>query len=1651
MIRFLKVHQNLSKRVMAMMLSVLLLFAVVPFGASAGVTLFGESYSLTNILSNSWSASNNNGAWRAEYTTSNLEGVYAPMTVVADTEGSFSLNGIHGAQPAAYLSEGGLVLLANMWGSVSYWEMSAAAFVAPEDYEYRLNASIKVGHNDAFTAGNEGHVYVTKNGVKIWPTNEDYAVVNQDTVFTIKDLDVQLAKNDVVRIEAYGATIGATDRTNNGSWLNHVWVDATMTQIVAKDLNATYVTEGKSTAYDVLNTAWVEGAAVGSIAWEDYNWQADYTSANKAEGEWTQMVLTATEGSFSHNGTNLSQPSTFTQDGAVVLLANQWGSAGWWDKSGVSYVCTEAGSYLLSCDSIKPGSVYAFMNGNEGRLVLKKNGVKIWPADADYAVVDRTTSPVFETLNIDLQVGDVLRFEGYGAAVGATDYTNCDWASHIALNPAIEKIVDVSYKTPDVLKLNASAPAILDAAWKGSAETALNWGAQSWVAQYSSANTGGWTNMVRAKDTYGSIGFGHSATIGSQPCLDIMDGKVNLSSNQWGSTGWWDKAGLAFTAPVDGVYYVTCPTIKPAKDVNFANDGHEGRVVLTKNDVKVWPTNAEFASVTKDNIPEFAPMAIEMKKGDVLRFETVSALIGAADLDNGGNYYNNGISMDPDITLFGASVEYTMAPTLISGNTDLLTGVQPEVATFRDGEMITDTYYNMVNPENLTDRNANTSSTSDFNMGAISDAAQTLIFEFNGEAVVKQLQMLASNIIKYEVYVGDDMENLFNSEYLLYAYNNEGGTRSQIFTVNGYLKAGYVGIKITDCNSYPSISEIVATGYLLGDADGDKALTATDLVQIRGALLKDIVYKDTLDATENGKLNIKDLIRLKKMILDASAGVSSMVGIAQKPADLWVDPESVSATGYAAPVWMRDLEMYTEATHADGFATQDDIDTWGKYYDLVLGTWSNNIDTFKAAGKTAGSYFDPYHVYNRTDLAVKDANGYCLSDYMPNDSLYITCHRSDVVLDWAKEYVQNCLNFGAQGMFLDDIRAAYWAIPDKYQDYYAEYCTSTDHNHVSTGVNSHALVNSTVKELYKQIKTNNRDNYVILNGGDFSALRQDYELSYANIIKYSDAAMSEHYLYGSDGNRWLSPEWMIEYGSRFFNQGIENGKKHLVLTYSYDQMSSNDKIIEAVRNTLAFCRLYDFAWSDYNVLRTTSLPTSALKEIYGMKTGAAGKLGTYFGKVVDSVSGKALSGVTVSAGNVSVTTDANGKFTITPPVNQYTFTFTKDGYTSSVGTASGVYKEYTMKANGGNVYYVAPNGDNKNDGKSADKAFKSLNYADAYGLLKAGDTVVVAEGTYNLPNQTTYNTDGVTYVAKGDVTLRIKKGNGQGMVIGGENIVFDGFAIEGSSIGVGGLMTINGEGVEIQNCTFRDTAYYTAQNRLTAEAAVKINANSVNFHNNIFAGDIFANAALLVNGVAVNVYNNTFDGDICIGGNTATAILFGANAVNLSVYNNIFVEYDNAYVGYNANLGWFNTNVFSNIANSTDAYRTAGDKVADDVNFMGRANGDYALKRNSVAVNAGTNSDLSFRGESADIGAVESNFSNNYVAVTSNGAVYRTFADKVVVVNSSAATAATVTVPTGRAGVVLKEFLGANQWTADASGNVTVTVPAGASIILQAK
>ncbi|MBR7070679.1 MAG: carboxypeptidase regulatory-like domain-containing protein [Clostridia bacterium] len=785
-----------------------------------------------------------------------------------------------------------------------------------------------------------------------------------------------------------------------------------------------------------------------------------------------------------------------------------------------------------------------------------------------------------------------------------------------------------------------------------------------------------------------------------------------------------------------------------------------------------------------------------------------------------------------------------------------------------------------------------------------------------------------------------------------------------------------------------------------------------------------------------------------------SSEVNPVTKIAAKPEKPWQDPSNDGQFGAAAPEWLRDAEMYIEANYNDMFLTSADYETWGQYFDLCLGTWSGDVEKFENAGMVSGSYFDPYHVYNHEELAIVDTNGNGVrSDYASDtgNPLYLVCHNSDKVLDWAKEYVDNCIGFGANGMFYDDIRMPYNQLRDT-----AQTCNSTKHKHVLEGSISHNFIQSTVKELYKHVKIKNPNYFVALNGGVPMASPETEDFALESLWKYSDALMWEHFLYDANGKRWIMPGALKQAAERL-SAGIKEGKAELILSYSYDKMDA-EKALRAVQETLVFCRLYDLAWSDYAAFyANTSISDDVKKRIYSVKTGPAGSMGTYFGTVVEEGSNAPIAGVTVSADSVSTVTDANGNFRITMPVNRYNVSLSKEGYTATEAVVKGYQCQLTMKKESGTIYYVSNFGSNDNDGLTPKKPFKSLNYAEATGKLQPGDTVVVMEGIYKVPEQTVYTAKGtaekpINYVAKGEVVIRIKGGKGNGIVLNGDYTSFNGFTFEGSEQGIDGLVYAGGEGVELKKCLFRDTAYYTEKDRKNAKAAVTLAGKNCSFHHNILAGDLFADTAVSVQGENVTVVNNTFDGSFCVDGQTATAVTFEKGCKNLTVKSNIFTNFDQVYAGYSANLGTFEGNIFSKIKGDTTGYTAPNDRKQDDLRFMYAPFGDYGLKSDSIAVNSGVDTGFAFRGEAPDVGAKESKYSaKGYDAVTDeNGCIYRVFADSVVIMNLSQ-TDYTVTVPTGRAGVQVKNAVTDEIFRADGAGNLHVMVEQGSSVILQAR
>lgn len=1222
-----------------------------------------------------------------------------------------------------------------------------------------------------------------------------------------------------------------------------------------------------------------------------------------------------------------------------------------------------------------------------------------------------------------------------------------------------------------VTSLAQTKPAVTDStsayynlkqAWEQNKDTPyeLDWSEYSWKAEYTNANLGGFFQpMVYVSEVSDGAdsSFGYKDLFGAQPCLFGKDNGVILLANQWGDDYWYDIAAVSFTCQRDGKYLLTCPIIRAGYSDSLT-DGHEGRLSLTKNGKRIWPLDKAFASVTQENSPEFEEMVLELKKGDIIRFQGYGGIIG-----NGGTYNNsywqNHIYLTPAIQPVYTSVEESEDNSLFSSAAqNLIFGELPLISYYRMNEQSDATDYSWSDMNHLTDEDVDTSSQSSFLSQSEFDY-QTLTYEISEEATVQQIQLIFESsprlsLFQYELYLSDDYDNLYSLENMIGMYKaNDASLKNHLFTLNTPMKGDFLGLKITGAiGQSVSLSEFSVLGQQIGDLDRDHQVAATDVVVLRKDLVTDKTFYPAADINGDGKLNIKDVIRMKKDLIERDTAVNPEVNIPEKPQKEWVLPETEHPYGAAAPEWLRNAEMFCEASQQQMFATGG-YSNWAPYFDLCIGAWSQDVDILNANGPKAGSYFDPYHVYNNEEIAIIDKNGVGVqSDYASDrgDPLYLICQNSDKGMDYMRAYVENCLGFGAKGMFYDDTRMPYIPLREN-----AQTCYSTQHNHVVEGDISTNYINRTIRSLYRLVKERDKDFFVVLNGGTPIPHNQTAEYETENIWKHCDAIMWENFLYDSLTTRWVKPDLLKSAGTRLYD-GVQQGKTALLLSYSFHNMTA-ERATAAALDTIAYCRLYDVMWSDYASLYASSVPKSTVRRLYNIKTGPAGSLGTYYGRVVDRDSGAPISGVNVSCGSVSTVTDANGNYRITMPVNEYTVTLKKNGYTTTTGKVSGTSKDFTMAKADGTVYYVSPNGSNYNNGKTKSSAFRSLNYAEASGLLQPGDTVVVCEGTYELPNQTLYSTSGtaeqpITYYADGDVTLRFKKGVGTGLILAGDYTSFDGFALEGSVTGVGGLVRVEGRGVEMKNCTFRDTAYYTVGNIRPIEAAVMLNGQDAFFHHNVLGQNLYGKSALVVGANGVKVYNNTFDGAIIGKNRVETAVSLGEGVQGFELKNNLFVDFEAVFDTVSNQEYSATHNLCSKVSNTTGLSEENANSTTQDLMFMYRPNGDYALKKASAAVNSGADLGFAYRGEMPDIGAKESKYWNEgYDPVSrSNGVTFRVFADTVVVMNPETSNKQ-VGIVLGRAGVKLYDAITDKVYMSDASGNLFVNIAAETSLILQAR
>jgi len=174
--------------------------------------------------------------------------------------------------------------------------------------------------------------------------------------------------------------------------------------------------------------------------------------------------------------------------------------------------------------------------------------------------------------------------------------------------------------------------------------------------------------------------------------------------------------------------------------------------------------------------------------------------------------------------------------------------------------------------------------------------------------------------------------------------------------------------------------------------------------------------------------------------------------------------------------------------------------------------------------------------------------------------------------------------------------------------------------------------------------------------------------------------------------------------------------------------------------------------------------------------------GSYFANVAKGASARDAftycltdAATDVSCNSVTVTIFGVGQATTPPPTT-----------TPPATTAS-----YTCLRN----WYVSQNGSEKNAGTATTVPWLTLQHADQSGLLKAGDCVNVAPGTYPITATQSLNNGGNANTATGYVVYRSTTPNGAKIVaaavdmenmiqIAGNYLIFDGFEVDGGNAGL---------------------------------------------------------------------------------------------------------------------------------------------------------------------------------------------------------------------------------------------------------------------------
>lgn len=298
------------------------------------------------------------------------------------------------------------------------------------------------------------------------------------------------------------------------------------------------------------------------------------------------------------------------------------------------------------------------------------------------------------------------------------------------------------------------------------------------------------------------------------------------------------------------------------------------------------------------------------------------------------------------------------------------------------------------------------------------------------------------------------------------------------------------------------------------------------------------------------------------------------------------------------------------------------------------------------------------------------------------------------------------------------------------------------------------------------------------------------------------------------------------------------------------------------------------------------------------------------------------------------------------------------------------------------TYYVRPDGSDDNDGLSPQTAFRTP-FRAVDGLL-AGDVVYVAPGRYPVPPAAPTeprptevvdirNVEGtaaqpvmviadssgaMTNSNPGDVVIDGAEGSIGIRLTRSTHVIVDGFLIVGARGN-------NGAGVQVRSNSHNVTVRHCVITGGADGVRVENSTDPLIFNNLIYDN---ANRGIRVsNGsVRARIINNTVvdnrNRGISIGGaNAANVAPTGATLRNNIVQNNSNVSISietgppTALTGYSGN---FNLVFYPNLADQSRTYRpttiVGGNDVNTDALFVDAASGDFRLRPDSPAIDAGT-------------------------------------------------------------------------------------------------